>query len=43
MTTRDRNALVRTVKNQPTTTTENIITEFQAHNPIKVDRTTIYS
>ena len=28
MTTRDRNALVRIVKNQPTTKTKNIITEF---------------
>ena len=43
MTTRDRNALIRIVKNQPTTKTKNIITEFYAHNPIKVDRTTIYS
>ena len=28
MTTRDRNALVRIVKNQPTTKIKNIITEF---------------
>ena len=43
MTTRGRNALVRIVKNQPTAKTKNIITEFQAHNPTKMGRTTIYS
>ena len=43
MTTHDRNALVRIVKNQPTAKTKNIITEFQAHNPTKMGRTTIYS
>ena len=43
MTSRDRNALVRIVKNQLTAKTKNIITEFQAHNPTKVGRTTIYS
>ena len=34
---------MRIVKDQPTAKTKNIITEFQAHNPTKVDRTTIYS
>ena len=43
MTTRDRNALMRIVKNQPMAKTKNIITELQAHNPTKMGRTTIYS
>ena len=43
MTTRDRNALVRIVKDQPTAKTKNILTKFQIHNPTKVNRTAIYS
>ena len=42
MSSRDRNTLVRIVKDQPTAKTKKI-TEFQAHNPTKVGRTTIYS
>ena len=43
MTSRDRNTLVRIVKDQPTAKTKNIITEFEAYNPTKVGRTTTYT
>ena len=43
MTSRDRNTLVRIEKDQPTAKTESIITEFLAHNPTKVGKTTVCS
>ena len=43
MTSRDRNSLVRIVKDQKTAKIKNIITEFQANNGTKLGRTTIHS
>ena len=43
MTSRDRSALMRTIKKQPMAKTKNIIAEFQAYNPKKVCRATIYT